>query len=102
VTINVPWQPRTPQEGGRLNEGKVLRQYGARQHPGSGSGRIAFDGSTEGEVIEVKTVAKSHTLSLAYVRRLFNTAVRQGKEPVMVIDFPGYRVILRIERTKGN
>lgn len=81
-----------------MTEAKVLRERGARAHPGSGSGKIQFDGSTDDEVIEVKEAAKSFTLSLLYLRRLFDNATRQGKGARMVVRFPGYEADITITR----
>lgn len=67
-------------------------------HPGSGSGRIRFDGSSETELGEVKDASKSITLKLSYIKLLFDTAVRQGKEPRLFIRFPGYLIECRIRR----
>lgn len=69
-------------------------------HPGSGSGRIKFDGSDETEVMEVKNALTSHTLKGDYLNRLFTHAVQQGKEAVLVIRFEraGIEAEVRLRR----
>ena len=69
-------------------------------HPGSGSGKIAFDGSTEDELIECKTAERVHTLSAAYIARLFKTAIRQGKTPRMIVEFPDYTLNITITKRR--
>jgi hypothetical protein len=100
VDFNEPrWRKPTPQENGRIQETRIVKSRGGRPHPGSGSGRIRFDGSSEDEVIEAKTAAKTFAMNRSYIATLYDVAVRQGKEPVLVIEFPGYRCVVHIERT---
>lgn len=83
----MPWAPRTPQEAGHREERRQLDRRGARAHPGSGSGGIRFDGSTEEDVVEIKAARKSFVMNGAYMDRLYTEAVRQGKDAVMVVVF---------------
>lgn len=76
----------------------ILRKNGYRPHPGSGSGSIAFDGSDENTLAEVKDAAKSFTVSLKYIDRLYKTAVRQGKRPVLILQIGPYNITMQIER----
>ena len=69
-----------------------------RPHPNSGAGRIKFDGSSETEVGEVKTAAKSYTVQRQYMIDLFTNAVRQGKTPILIIKFPGYLIECRVRK----
>lgn len=69
-----------------------------RAHPGSGSGRIKHDGSDKNTLCEIKDASKHFGLRLSYVSSLFKTAVRQGKEPLLIIKFPGYECEIRITR----
>lgn len=85
--VGLPWRPRTRQEQGRASEAQQLKRRGAKVHPGSGSGVIPFDGSTDIEVIELKDVATSFTLNAKYIKRLFIEAARTGKQGVLVIHF---------------
>jgi hypothetical protein len=94
----LPWRVRNPQEKGRKQEEQVLRSNGARAHPGSGSGKIRFDGSTEEELIEVKHASKTLTLTLSYLELLLTTAIRQEKSALLVIRMPGLRLECRLYR----
>lgn len=76
----------------------ILKREGYRAHPGSGSGSIAFDGSDEHTLAEIKDAAKSFTVSLKYVDRLYKTAVRQGKRPVLILQIGPYNINMSIER----
>ncbi len=76
----------------------ILRNRGYRAHPGSGSGSIAFDGSDEHTIAEVKEASKSFTVSLNYIDRLFKTAVRQGKRPILILKIGPYIINMDIER----
>lgn len=76
----------------------ILRKAGYRAHPGSGSGSIAFDGSDEHTLAEVKDAAKSFTVSLTYIDRLYKTAVRQGKSPLLILQIGPYLINMNIER----
>ena len=57
-------------------------------HPNSGAGKIKYDGSDDDCVMEVKDAAKSFTLNRTYLESLFKNAARQGKEAVLVVEFP--------------
>lgn len=87
-SISLPWTPRTRQEDGRATEKKVLKRYGVKGHPNSGAGKIKYDGSDDDCVMEVKDAAKSFTLNRTYLESLFKNAARQGKEAVLVVEFP--------------
>lgn len=65
----------------------MLRDRGARPHPGSGSGRIANDGSTDVEVIEVKSAHRQITLNGQKLRHDWRRALHIGRDWVMVIRF---------------
>ena len=98
-SIGLPWRKRTPQEKGLSKERDAVRRRGGRPHPGSGSGGIKHDGSSENEVIEVKTVEKTHTLKADYLESLYAHAVRQGKEPVYVVAFGnGIELVCEVRR----
>lgn len=96
--VVVPYEKESPQAAGRRRESGILKRLGAKAHPGSGSGKISFDGSTSEEIIEVKTAEKVFSLQAAYIKRLFNTAVRQGKQPKLVLQFPEYEITMVITR----
>lgn len=98
--IDLPWQPRTRQQDGARTERAVLVRMGAKPHPRSGAGRIKHDGSTPEHLVEVKDADKSFRLSYALVRDLFTQAVRQGKQPRIVVRFPGYDVAMTISRMR--
>lgn len=76
----------------------ILKARGYRAHPGSGSGSIAFDGSDEDTVAEIKEAAKSFTVSLNYIDRLFKTATRQGKRAVLILKIGPYIITMNVER----
>ena len=69
-----------------------------KAHPNSGAGRIKFDGSNDDKVVEVKTAAKSFTLSQVYVLDLFRTAARQGKEAQLIVEFPDFTATINITK----
>lgn len=96
----MPWQPRTPQSHGKQAEQAVLREMGARAHPGSGSGSIRFDGSTVDDLIEIKHAKKTINLALAYLEILLQTAIRQQKTARLIIKFPGLRLECTLHREK--
>lgn len=70
-------------------------------HPRSGAGRIKDDGSSDTEVMEIKDVSKSHTLTGAALDILLRRAVRQGKEAVYIVNFRDAKVeaTITIRRT---
>lgn len=95
----MPWQPRTRQEVGRKTEKEVVKREGATAHPGSGSGRLRFDGSSDHLVVESKDAAKAFTLKATYLEELFSYATKQGKDAVICIKF-GNGLYLRGEVTR--
>jgi hypothetical protein len=96
--IDVPWRRSTPQQRGRNREKPVLKELGAKPHPMSGAGRIKGDGSDEYVLYELKEASKSFNLSRALVQMMWNAGARQHKEPVIIVDFPGFRCTIRLER----
>jgi len=64
----------------------------------SGAGSIKWDGSDENTLVEVKTADKSHTLNRAYLASLFTQAARQGKDAMLIVEFPDLVVEARITR----
>ena len=97
-SLNLPWKPRSRQEEGRKTEKGTLKRYGVRGHPNSGAGKIKYDGSNDECVMEVKDAAKSFTLNRTYLDSLFKNAARQGKEAVLIVEFPDLVVEARITR----
>lgn len=97
--VDLPWSARSRQEQGRKSEAKAAKKMDGRLHPMSGAGSIKFDFSTEDAVIEHKDATKSFTLNATLVRDLFRNATRQGKQPVIIIQFPDYRVEAIVRRT---
>lgn len=69
-----------------------------RGHPNSGAGKIKFDGSDEDCVMEVKDASKSYTLNRTYLESLFKTAAKQGKEAILIVEFPDLIVEAKISR----
>ena len=69
-----------------------------KAHPNSGAGKIKYDGSNDDCVMEIKDAAKSFTLSRVYLDSLFKTAARQGKEAVLIVEFPDLVVEATIRR----
>jgi len=96
--MELPWKPRSPQEKGRKAEKPILKERGARAHPGSGSGGIKWDGSNDDEVIEIKDAAKSYTLAAKYLESLYRSSTRQSKAAVLIVQFPTLLVECRITR----
>lgn len=64
----------------------------------SGAGSIKWDGSDENTLAEVKTADRSHTLNRAYLNSLFTQAARQGKDAMLIVEFPDLVVEARITR----
>lgn len=69
-----------------------------KAHPNSGAGTIKYDGSNDDVVMEVKDASKSFTLSRSYLLSLFKNAARQGKEAILVVEFPDLTVRATITR----
>lgn len=80
----------------------ILKKRGYKGHPGSGSGSIAFDGSDENDLCEVKDARKSFVLSSAYILRFWKTAVRQKKRPIMVVYFSDADLTVEMTFKKGR
>lgn len=98
----MPWaKGLTPQENGKKVEKERAKYYGARVHPGSGSGRIKHDASNAEELIEFKEVAKSHSLNGNYCNQLYTRAVQQEKEALYVVTFTEANITaeIRLRRT---
>lgn len=91
------WKPRTRQDEGREVEKVVLKREGFRPHPGSGAGHIKHDGSDDDTLCEVKLTSRSFTLNAAYLHGLMAQAVRQGKEPLLLIEFDDPKHGLTVE-----
>lgn len=100
--IELPWSVRTPQQKGRQSEAKRAKELDARQHPGSGSGRIRFDASNLEELHEYKQVLRSHTLNGKYLEKLFVEATRQNKSALYVVEFTAANIIANITLRRGN
>ena len=97
--VDLPWNPQdSPQVKGRKNEAPRAKKIGARLHPNSGAGTIKFDMSTDDAVIEMKTANKSYTMNQKYLESIFQNAVRQGKDAVLLIEFPDLVVTAHITR----
>lgn len=99
--LGTPWTPRDRQSEGRRNEQRMAKRRGTRLHPGSGSGKIRRDASTENVVEEYKLAGKSFRLKGDELRASYLDAVSQGKESVWVIEFDhhGIEVEVRMRRT---
>ena len=80
----------------------ILRKRGAKAHPGSGSGSIAFDGSTADDLIEVKDARKSFTLQSTYIERFWRTAVHRRLRPVMVVYFSDIDMTVELTFKRGK
>lgn len=80
----------------------ILRDRGMKPHPGSGSGSIAFDGSDDEVLMEIKDANKSFTLIGKYVLRFWQTATRQKKRPVMVVYFSDIDITVDMTFRKGR
>lgn len=98
----VSWITPNRQAEGRKSEKLTLKQRGARAHPGSGSGRIEFDGSTETQLIECKDANRSFTIKGAYIERLWRTAIKQRRQPIMVVYFSDIDLTVEMTIKKGR
>jgi hypothetical protein len=49
-------------------------------------------------VVEVKDANKSFTLNRTYLMDLFRTAARQGKDAVLIVEFPDMTATITINR----
>ncbi len=56
-------------------------------HPGSGSKRIKHDASDHRRLVEIKDAAMSYALTGKYLNMLWTRAIRQSKEPVLIVKF---------------
>lgn len=74
----------------RAQERSIASEAGGRTHPGSGSSwRKPRDISTDEFLVEAKYTDKAgYPLNVAEWEALRRDALRAGKEPVLVIDFP--------------
>jgi hypothetical protein len=97
---HVPWRKQTPQAQGRTTEKRVLKSLGANVHPMSGAGRIKGDGSTKDFLYEVKESRKQFTLSLSLVKIMWRRAAKEGKDPLVIVKYPGYLVTMTIEKVR--
>lgn len=84
-----------------MTEKQTLKREGVRAHPNSGAGSIKFDGSDDDTVMEVKDAERSFTLNRSYLMSLFKYAARQGKDAVLVVEFPDMTVEARIRRKQA-
>lgn len=98
----LPWKPATRQEIGRQEEAKTIKRMGLRAHPGSGSGKIRFDGSDDEHLMEHKVAGSSFTLSGSYVAKLLTEAIRQGKRAGLVVYFDKLNITCTITMRKGK
>lgn len=74
------------------HEKQAAKNFGARQHAGSGSGHRQMDMSTETELIECKTVLVGNhqiTIKRETVERLTKLAAISDKTPVLHIKLGG-------------
>jgi hypothetical protein len=92
------WKEYTPQTQGRMAERSELRLVGATPNPNSGSGWRKYDGQSADSVVEIKESNRVYSLRVIYVDGLFRYANRQGKDALLIIKFPTYRVVCHIER----
>lgn len=68
-------------------------------HPMSGAGSIKFDGSDEETLYEVKDAPTQYTLKSDELKSLWKQAMRQGKDPVFIIQFEtGMRAVIEVEK----
>jgi len=79
----------------------MLRKRGARLHPNSGAGHVKWDGSDEDFLYEIKDTRKSFSLTGSLLRSLFRDAVRQGKQPRLLVRFSEYDLVAEISITPG-
>src|SRR5689334_4232209 len=100
--IEMPWSLTTPQQKGRKAEPQMAKNYDARLHPGSGSGRIRFDASNTENLLEFKRVLRSHNLNGPYLNKLFVEATRQGKESLYIVEFTADNIIAEITLRRGT
>ena len=95
--LGMNWDSRKPRSvQGRIQEKKMAKERGARLHPMSGAGRIKDDASTSEHLYEFKNVKTSHSLKGKDLLALFKRGVKQGKEPVYVVNFEDVGIIAEI------
>lgn len=58
-----------------------------RTHPNSGAGRIKYDASDRERLVDTKLAAKTFTLTAKALLDLRTEAARQGKTPIVIIEF---------------
>ena len=98
VWAKVPWKPRTRQQQGRKTEKDVLTARGAMVHPMSGAGRIKQDGHDDTSLFEVKDARNIFSIHLNDITELWVRAVRQGLEPVLLVEFEDYEMECHVRR----
>ena len=92
----------TAQEKGRRAERKVAQSLRTRVHPASGAGRIKADMSNSEEVIEMKHVARSHTVKLATLLSTLQQAQKDGKQARYVVHFTDGDITLDAHIRRGK
>ncbi len=86
--LSRPKRSGTPKAKSHRQERRLAQEFGGRTTPGSGSGSIKGDVTTDGEMIEAKTTSKTQfTLRLETLQKLTVEADAAGKRPVLVLQF---------------
>lgn len=98
----MPWRTPTRQEVGLQEEAIILKLHGARQHPGSGSGQIKEDGSTDEEIIQIKTVNSTVVLKGIDIQQLWLAASRTNKRARLIVFFDSLGLRLEGEVLPGR
>lgn len=87
---------------GRQTEKQIVPKRGGKVHPNSGAGKIKDDGSSADELFEVKDANKTHTLNALELKKLWQRAVRQGKEAHYIIYFRSIDMTCTLTMRRGK
>ena len=79
----------TPRDFSQKREKKFAKKYGAKLTPNSGARwHSKGDLTTDTHLIEVKSTVKSQmVVHKAWLEKIRAEALKEGKEPILVIDF---------------
>lgn len=77
------------QKRSKIQERRAASRYGGTQNSGSGNGWIRkADVRTDKELIELKTTSKSsYALKSSDLRKLWDQALLDGRDPVFEVEF---------------
>jgi hypothetical protein len=97
-------KPRSARKESDKLEQKIAAKHGGKQVPGSGSGLFKKgDHIYDLELVEQKTTAaKSMIVKLEWLEKIFDEALAIGKEPIILLKFPGFSLIGEVVKNDSD